>query len=132
MDLVLCKDGKLLEVTVQNFDDQATTPENCAVVQLKVYSTFSTSIKIGAAAHPITIGTPKSTVDAMNIDKFPYTTSLDTYPHDLSYTTTQVIRYSNVPDFDSSKQNDITVEIYVHNETQLVNAIFISCKTWNY
>ena len=107
------RNGLKIFLTVMNFADYQTTPENCAVSGINIDSTEGVDVEF---PNGITFDSKKSDVEAVVTDEFSY------YKGSYRYNWT----YS---DYDS---RDYYIDIAVDIDTNKVSRLIISCKTWNY
>ena len=107
------RNGVKMYLSVQNFADYQTTPENCAVYKFYVDATEGVDIEL---PNGISFESVKADVEAAVTDEFSYYKG--TYNYSWTYS-----------EYNSREFNfDIAVDV----ETNKVSRLTVSCKTWDY
>ncbi len=117
--LTLERDGKRISVTICNYADYQTVPENCAVYEVLFDTAYNTDNQIemilsGNEDNRIALGSKKN-------DTFEERFDIDEYDTFTIYSFTDDGKLTG---------RDMELRITVDNETEIVTKISIKCKTW--
>lgn len=107
------RNGVKIYLSIQNFADYQTIPENCAVYKFYIDATDGVDIEL---PNGISFDSVKTDVEAAVTDEFSYYKG--TYNYSWTYS-----------EYNSREFNfDIAVDV----ETDKVSRLTVSCKTWDY
>lgn len=107
------RDGATLNLSILNFSDYQTIPENCAVYKVSVRLDDGVDMEMSGG---LKLGSTRAEVEAAVTEDFSY----------FSGTSFESWSYSEY------NPRDMWLDIYTDPETKLVNRMSVTCETWDY